>query len=173
MTNPLIIREGERHTLRVFSLDMSKAEVKALEDPAVLLGLPGLEPVRFDLIELADLEGVGLTRYLIEGSGGSEGQIAADRGVLDGLAGFVLILRSPNDGVPAAVLRPDPRLRLIGFYTEDVPPVTFEPLPEVAAEGLLPQGKPVMSDARIGGMVATVVLVLMFVMVAVVIWMAA
>ncbi|MEO5621317.1 MAG: hypothetical protein ABIQ85_10385, partial [Cypionkella sp.] len=64
------------------------------------------------------------------------------------------------------------RLRLIGLYREDTPQIVFEPLPDAAATGEVPQGKPVWSNARIGGMVATAVLIFLAIFTVLFIWMA-
>ncbi len=163
-TDPLILLAGERHVLRVFALDMPAPQAAALvgdsDTLARLLGLPAVNPAGVEVIDLADLAGVGLVRYLTEGDGIAEAALAADAAALTALQGWVLILRSQAVATPTT-LQPAPTLRLIGRYAEEELPLAFEPLPSAAAVGLIPQGKPPMSDARIGGMVATVVLVLM------------
>jgi hypothetical protein len=60
----------------------------------------------------------------------------------------------------------------MGTYAEVVPSVRFTPLPSQSARGVLAGGKPPMSDARMGGMVATVALLVMFGLTALVIWLA-
>ncbi len=187
MTIP--IPPNERHTLRVFALDMTLPEVAALRDANALLN-PGqiIPPMRADAaqrllgapVDVAqvdvfhsdDVEAIGLAAYLIEGNAVAETQIAADAERLDAYRGCVLAIRSQAFGGQAAMLHPDPRLRLMGTYTEESPPVRFDPLPSQAAQGVLGGGKPPMSDARIGGMVATAALIFLFALTAFVIWFA-
>lgn len=175
MSLMLTIPAGERQVLRVFALDLPREQaLELIGQPDVLAGLLGVavDPAGIEVFDVADLAGVGLVTYLIEGDGAAEAQIAADRARLAALSGFVMIVRSQAFAGHAAELRLDACLTPIGRYGEDVPVVQFEPLPNAAAVGLTGQGKPAMSDARIGGMVATAVLVLMFVFVAVFVWMA-
>jgi hypothetical protein len=187
MTIP--IPPGERHTLRVFALDMTATEVAALRDAdampepgqvvpflraeaaARLLGV-AVDATHVEVFHSDDVEAIGLAAYLTEGNAVSQAQIAADAGMLDAYRGYVLTIRSRTFGGRAALLRPDPKARLIGTYAEEVPPVRFDPLPTPSASGALGGGKPPMSDARIGGMVATVALILMFALTAFVIWFA-
>ncbi len=165
----------------VYTLAMTVAEIRAtglgalapgatvdMVPPELTALLPGapVRPADVQVFDMADLVGVGLATFLIDGNGAVEAQIEADRARLDALQGFVLIVHGP---APTPV---DPRLTLIGRYAEDRTPVKFEPLPNASAKGVLPQGKPPKSDARIGGMVATVVLLILFVFTALLIWFA-
>jgi hypothetical protein len=180
---------NERHTLRVFALDMTAAEVAALRDTdtvlapgqviphlraeatARLLGVP-VDVTQVDVFHTDDIEAIGLAAYLIEGNAVAETQIAADTDMLDAHRGYVLALRAQAFGGQAATLTPAPQLRLMGTYTEETPPVRFEPLPSAAATGVLTGGRPPMSDARIGGMVATFVLVFLAALTTLMIWIA-
>jgi hypothetical protein len=187
MTIP--IPANERHTLRVFALDMTAAEVAVLRDSDAPFApgqvLPRLRPdavarllgvvvdvAQVEVFHSDDIAAIGLAAYLTEGNAVAEAQIAADAGMLDKYEGYVLTIRSQAFGGQAAVLRPDPKLRLMGTYAETVPPVKFDPLPAASAKGVLGGGKPPMSDARMGGMVATVALLVMFGLTALVIWFA-
>ncbi len=179
MTAPIPIPANERHTLRVFTLETTAAEVDRLRDGrgnpiAALLGVSSLDPDYAEVFDVKDLGDLGLAAYLIDGNGVAEAQIAADRARLDAIRGFVLIVHTAAFGGQAATLHPDARLTLIGTYAEDIPPVRFEPLPDAAAKGVLEpgMGKKPMSEARISGMVATVVLVFLFVLVAFFVWSA-
>ena len=148
----LLLPEGERHVLRVFALNLPAAEVARLSGKAdllaALLGVEALDPSAVEVFDLADLAGLGLAAYLVEGNGAAEAPIAADCDQLDALTGAVLILHSAAFEGRATRLHPDPRLRLIGRYGQDLPPALFEPLPDAAAKGLLPQGRPVATDMR-------------------------
>jgi hypothetical protein len=179
----------ERHTLRVFALDMTAAEVAALRDAdavlepgqvlpylrtdaaARLLGV-AVDATQVEVFHTDDVEAIGLAAYLIEGNAVSQAQIAADADRLDAYRGYVMTIRSQAFGGQAATLRPDPKARLMGTYSEEVPPVRFDPLPSSSASGVLGGGRAPMSDARIGGMVATFVLLFLFVLTGLLIWIA-
>jgi hypothetical protein len=183
------IPPNERHTLRVFALDMTLAEVAALRDMDAVL-TPGhvVPPLRADAAERLlgvqvdvaqvdvfhsdDVEAIGLAAYLIEGNAVAEAQIAADADMLDAYRGYVMALRAQAFGGQAATLTPAPQLRLLGTYTEETPPIHFEPLPAQAAKGVLAGGRAPMSDARIGGMVATFVLLFLALFTVLLIWIA-
>jgi hypothetical protein len=172
MTDPLAIPASDRHTLRLFALDMARPELDRLTrpDPAdtaaqadraalltQLLGLPdlglpddtSLDPDFVEVFDTADLGDLGLTGYLAEGGNIPDAQIAPDRDRLDALNGPVLVLFSRALQGKAATLRPDPRLTLIGTYTEDVPPVHFEPLPSAMAKGTLTPSLPRQAPTRL------------------------
>jgi hypothetical protein len=186
----MTIPPNECHTLRVFALDMTAAEVAALRDAdavlepgqvvphlrpdaaARLLGVAAVDVAQIEVFHSDDIAAIGLAAYLTEGNAVAEAQIAADAGMLDGYEGYVMIVRAQAFGEQAAVLIPAPKVRLMGTYAEEVPPVRFDPLPTSSATGVLGGGKPPMSDARMGGMVATVALILMFGLTAFVIWLA-
>jgi len=179
----LNIPAHERNTCRVFALRLTPPEVRrlrtgdaddALIDPvaiAALLGSSIIDAAHVEIFDVAVLADVGLTTFLTQGNGIAEVAIEADRGQLDAVEGYVLILYSKAFAGEAATLHLDPALTLIGTYAEDLPPVRFEPLPSAAATGVLPGSvKPPMSDARIGGMVATVALLVMFALAALMVW---
>ena len=163
-----------RDTLLLFALDLPTEAVAALRGDAGALaralGLPSLTPHRVEVVDLADLTGLGLATYLTEGLGLDPSQITADRGQIDALRGPVLVLQT--GALIPDVLTPAPALRLIATYPLPTTPVRFEPLPDAAATGLLPQGKPVWSDARMGGMVATAALIFIALFTLAFIWMA-
>jgi hypothetical protein len=137
-----------------------------------LLGVDGVDVAQIDLFHSDDIAAIGLAAYLTEGNAVAEAQIAADAGMLDAYQGYVLTLRAQAFGGRAVVLRSDPKVTLMGTYAEEVPPVRFEAIPTASAKGVLGGGKPPMSDARMGGMVATVALIIMFGLTAFVIWFA-
>ncbi|WP_170372331.1 hypothetical protein [Ruegeria arenilitoris] len=116
----LDISAGERGVIRLFALDMRPEEAKFLREPGAadqVLGVSGLDPQQIDVFPVSDLEDLGLYGYLSEGCGVSEDQL--DRAKLESVDGWVLVLRSAALSARAATLSPDPRLRLIGLYTEE------------------------------------------------------
>lgn len=134
----------DRDGVRVFTANLTPDDVR--RDKAslaeTLLGDPDLDPAYLEIFDLADLSGVGLSSYLIDGLGVPEAAIR-DRAGLDALEGPVLILLSKALHGREVSLTLDPRLALFGTYAEARPPVHFEPLPTLAAEGhLSPQPPP-------------------------------
>jgi hypothetical protein len=171
----ITIPPNERHTLRVFAVALPKDEVLRIHGQAgllaALLGVPEVDTSQIALFHTDDLEGVGMIDYLLDGGGVTEAQIATDREILAAYRGYILTARDAAFPTRPVTLRPDARLRLLGAYAEETAPVRFEDLPDVAATGLI-AGKPAKSDARIGGMVATFVLVFLFALTGLMIWIA-
>jgi hypothetical protein len=175
----LTLQPGERRVLRLFALDLPRAEVEGLEKSpegddllSALLGVDALDRAAVEVFDVEDLTGIGLAGYLMAGDGIPEAQIEPDRQRLEEVTGGVLLVYSEAFPARPLTLTPDPRLRLIGLYREDTPQIVFEPLPDAAAMGEVPQGKPVWSNARIGGMVATAVLIFLAIFTVLFIWMA-
>ncbi len=203
MNDPLTVKAIERGTVRVFALDMTAREVDRLRNPgpppgfafsddpakdfpdyvasdderdpiATLLGTDLADSDFVEVFHTDDISAIGLATYLVEGNGAAEAQIEADRARLDALHGHVVIVLSAAFGGQATTLRPDPRLTLVGCYTEP-PPAPVLPLPQYdSAKGII-AGPPVkvVSDAAMGGRVAAVVLLLLFLFVMAFVWMAA
>ncbi len=116
----LTIASHERGVIRLFSLDMRPEEAKFLREPGAVdqvLGVKGLDPEQIDIFPVSDLEDLGLYGYLSEGCGVSEDQL--DRPRLEAIEGWVMVLRSAAFGGRSATLSPDPRLHLIGLFTEE------------------------------------------------------
>ncbi|MEX0305755.1 MAG: hypothetical protein AB3N12_00080 [Ruegeria sp.] len=116
----LTIAPHERGVIRLFALDMRQEEAKFLREPGAagqVLGVDGLDPKQIDIFPVSDLEDLGLYGYLSEGCGVSEDQL--DRTALDAIEGWVMVLRSAAFESQPATLSPDPRVHLIGLYTEE------------------------------------------------------
>ncbi|MFP5479840.1 MAG: hypothetical protein ACLGIE_09155 [Alphaproteobacteria bacterium] len=149
----LTIPPHDRHGIYLFSAALGPEEMQ--RDKARLatglLGDPDLDPAHLELFDLADLAGVGLPTYLVEGLGISEAAVAPDRARLEALTGPVLILRSKALHGRGVTLTPDPRLTLLGSYREESPPVHFTPLPTAAAQGTLTAPPPAPGPHRLPG----------------------
>ena len=116
----LIVAPHEHGVLRLFTLDMRPQEAKFLREPGAVdqvLGVTDLDPQQIDIFPVSDLEDLGLYGYLNEGGGVSKDQL--DRDELEAIEGWVMVLRSAAFGGRAVELRPDPRLNLVGLYTEE------------------------------------------------------
>lgn len=161
---PLTIPAHERHGIRLFTAALSPEEMQRdkAELVAALFDDPDLDPAHVELFDTTDLAGVGLAGYLAEGQGISEAALAPDLARLEAVAGPVLVLRSRALHGRAVTLAPDPRLTLIASYTEDRPPVHFEPLPSDAAKGRLTAPGPLAAAPRLprGAVILGVVLLL-------------
>ncbi|WP_171238504.1 hypothetical protein [Ruegeria sp. HKCCA5763] len=116
----LAVAPHERGVLRLFRLDMRPEEAKFLREPGAadqVLGVDGLDPAQIDIFPVSDLEDLGLYGYLTEGCGVSADQL--DKDALSAIDGWVMVLRSAAFQGRPAMLKPDPRLRLIGLFTEE------------------------------------------------------
>ncbi|MBW4710547.1 hypothetical protein KX928_22395 [Roseobacter sp. YSTF-M11] len=134
----VIIKANERSKIRVFAVNLPPGEVadtlKTQPKPDVarqLLNSPHLNTSSTEIFPVSDLTGVGLSGYLGEGYAVGDEQLAADRGKLDGLDGYVLLLFSDSFAGAETTLTPSPELTLIGTYTEarpsdDVTPITAD-----------------------------------------------
>jgi len=185
MSDRFEIKANEHGVVRLFTVDTSAEppmmsierdwEADAEDPPWPLRDALGVEYLDSDFIELfdvEDLEGVGLPQYMIDGLGVSEADVAGDRARLEAINGLVLVVLSSAFGGHAGTLTPKSPLRWIGTYTEDRAPVSFKPLPSESATGTT-AGKPPPSDAAMSGRVASIALLVLFLLVAVVIWVAA
>ncbi len=116
----LTIAPREHGVIRLFTLDMRPEEAKFLREPGAadqVLGAADLDPDQIDVFPVSDLEDLGLYGYLNDGCGVSEDQL--DRTTLETVEGWVMVLRSAAFHGRPATLTPDPRLKLIGLFTEE------------------------------------------------------
>jgi len=138
MTTLLRIPAHEAHVLRVFAVD--EAVDAPVEDQAVLeaLGAEAIKTAEVELFDVNDLQDMTLSEYLAEGHGIAGDQLAPMRAQLNGLTGRVLLLPSRAFDGRAQEMRPRAPLRMIGRFSEEVPPVSFAPLPDGGAQGVIP-----------------------------------
>lgn len=116
----LNVAPHEHGVLRLFQLDMRPEEAKFLREPGAadqILGVEGLDLAQIDVFPVSDLEELGLYGYLNEGCGIPKDQL--DRDALESVEGWVMVVRSAAFQGRAATLRPNPKMRLIGLYTEE------------------------------------------------------
>lgn len=177
MTDRIHIKPTEHGVVRVFDVDLPPEQIKPfnrrngtwpLQDA---LGAGTLDPAHVDLIAVEDLDELGLAGYLSEGHGISADDLRDMRGRLAALSGHVLIVTSRAFGGEEQTLSPRAPLHLVATFTEDRPPVSFDPLPSQAARGVT-GGKPPPSDAAMSGRVASIALLVLFLLVALVVWVA-
>lgn len=190
MTDRIDIPAQEHGVIRIFAVNLPEAEVASMlrnmpppatptgdlpEVPAAaaLLGWPDLDTRYAALFAIRDLTGVGLTGYLTEGLGLEEAQISPDHARLTALDGYVLIVMSRAFGGQPVALHLPAALTLIGTYREKAAPVIFEPLPAGGAQDA-PQtkGRKPVSDAAMSGRIATIALLVLFLLTGLLVWMA-
>ncbi len=185
MTDPLHVRQDEFGTVRLFGLRGSQAEIARLtarhQDaegrvhwPLLAeLGVDHLDESHVELFDVAQLGDIGLTGYMEEGLGIPAAQIAEHRALLDNEGGQVLILLAGAFGGRQMDLKPSDKLAFLGLFTEERPPVTFDPLPAGGAQGApLSGGRKPVSDAAMSGRIAMAALLVLFLLTGLVVWMA-
>ena len=98
MTEMIEIPKGARDQVLVFALDMPPEQVAFLRDEdaalAQALGLTTLDRAQVEIFPVEDLEGLGLLGYLREGLAVSEADLSTHGLKLDGLTGYVMVLRA-------------------------------------------------------------------------------
>lgn len=179
MSDPLDIKTAPYRSVWIFSIDLPDGEIDAFYHEAHTenainwpLGKAlGIHPYPdHDFVEVFDLEGlqsIGFSNYLIDGNGLDIGDDAA---LLDSLTGHVLLVFAQGVENDQTAFVPQAPLKLIGRYSQSPQKLELNSLTSEAAKGQLPQGKPPKSDARIGGMVATFVLIFLFIFVGLFVW---
>nr|WP_321249371.1 hypothetical protein [uncultured Ruegeria sp.] len=167
----LTVAPHERGVLRLFALDMRPEEAKFLRETGAadqVLGVPGLDPEQIDVFPVSDLEDLGLYGYLSEGCGVSEDQL--DREMLEAIDDWVMVLRSAALGGRAATLQPDPRLRMIGLFTEEATNWTGGPIETESAKPFsAPQTAPVDDKPRRMG--SAILALVIFLVIGGVLWL--
>lgn len=168
----LTIPANDHGQLRIFSLDFPPPD--ALRDKTIegLAGAFGatLNPDFVDVIDLAALDDMSLIAYLKAGYDLTPD--AVDHAALSGLSGWVVLVMSTAFGEDAITLNLTSGLTHITTLGDAASLTALDPLTSDAAKGVAtpPTPKPAKSDARIGGMVATVALLMMFALVGIMIW---
>lgn len=184
MTDKIEIGESETGVVRVFDVDLDRAEAEAFNRRngswplKEALGAESLDPHHLDLIQVEELTGFGLRQYLEEGMGVAWDDLEDQHVVIEGLKGTVLVVGSRAFGGQAQVLTPRAPLKLVATLNEEKPPIKFDPLPSAGAQVVPAPEEPAgpepkkKSDAAMSGRVAMIALLVLFVLTAVVVWVA-
>lgn len=171
--DPNYVSSSEIGVLRLYAIDLApekitdfteqpsgEGEVWPLKDA---LGATDLDADCVDVFDVATLEQIGLSGYLVAGNGIAEADVAPYEDMLNSLQGHVAIVLSAAFGGFEGTLNPTPPLRYIAAFREEGAPVTFKPLPDDGAkrveEAELTKKTP--SDAAMSGRVATIALLVM------------
>lgn len=183
MSAPINITNTESGIVRLFTVDLpaegiAKFTARNGRWPlAEALGADTLDPEFIDVFDVDDLKGLGLTTYLADGHGIPEDQLTPLRPRLESLHGTVMVITSRAFSGLAQTITPRAPLNLIATFSEDRTPARFDPLPDPGTLDASPpppqpaRKKP--SDAAMSGRIATLALLVLFALVAVMIWIAA
>ncbi|MDJ1006534.1 MAG: hypothetical protein QNJ13_01815 [Paracoccaceae bacterium] len=128
------------------------------------------DPARLDIFPAAKIAPVGLDAFLAEGHGIAAADLVPFKTELDGLKGTVVVLpaRALSDGRVTLALAPP--ARHVATFREAAAEIAAPlPIETESAKGSLgaPSGPAPKSDARVGGMVAAIVLVFLAIFVTV------
>jgi len=136
----------EAGVIRLFAIDLPLDEIKAFNTKTNrddgdahwplkdALGAQYLDEDFVEVFPVSDLEGLGLSGYLMQGNDVTSDQIDPMRGQLDQLKGHVLLVfSSAFDGI-AQTLKPTQSLRHIATFFTEGTPVTFDKLPDDSAQ---------------------------------------
>ena len=169
----LTIPAHDHGQLRVFALDFAPPDALKLKTTEGLAGSFGviLNPAYVDVIDIAALGEMSLKDYVKQGY--DFDLDPADTAALSELQGWVVIVMSRATAGAETTLDLTPGLRHVTTIGTQMTLNPQAPLESDAAKGVLtPPTKKPMSDARIGGMIATLALLVLFALVAVMIWVA-
>ncbi|MEM9709565.1 MAG: hypothetical protein AAF871_12345 [Pseudomonadota bacterium] len=151
----------------VFQLDWP-AKLEALTKPGEggsplekTLGAGPFDIDGVDIFEASAVQPVGLGSYLVDGHGIEATDLLAFGAQLEGLTGVIVVVTARAFDGDTALLRPKPPLRYIAQFREaqGAPGPALPLESDAATEKVSRPGKKPKSDARIGGMVATAVLI--------------
>lgn len=169
MIDPMTVPTRERGIVRLFDVTLPPDAAEAFAaDPEALaraLGVARVDPGHVDVFRVERLADLGLAAYLSEGHGVPPEALVPDADRLAALDGHVAVVRSRAFPEEGAELAPRPPLALVGAWPEDRAPVSFAPLPDSGAAGMLagPPGGPVPPSGRrtLGLVVALLALLLL------------
>ncbi len=170
----LIIPDTDHGKIRVFSVSdpvdgLSDREIEAL---VATFGNAPLDPDFVDVIHTDDLDDMSLVDYVVQGYDIQPDE--SDIGAFSLVEGTVVLIMSRAHEGREVTLSLAEGVRHITTLGRGARMTVSAQIDTKSSEGSAaigdPVGKPPKSDARIGGMVATVALILMFVLVGVMVW---
>lgn len=139
------------------------------------LGVIIAEPADVQLIAADSLRGLGLAPFLAMGYGVDSAALEAAIGMQEPTEDSFVVLRSGAFGGAAVTLAESTDATLIATFAEaGAQAPTMAKLRSDSTEGIItePPAKPAKSDARVGGMVAMVALLVLFALTGLMIWIA-
>lgn len=182
--DPLSMPAGARRTVWVFTVDLPEADLGAFTGTAGANGAPApvaealgvarVDAARIEAFDAATMRDYGLPAYLTEANGMDPESVAPDRAKLTALTGPVLLVF--GEALPEGTERLAPKapLRLVGRYVEslDLAPRTA-PVSEAAKGPVGDAPRKAPSQAAMSGRIAGIALLVLFLLVAVMVWVAA
>jgi hypothetical protein len=189
MSDQLAIPAASVRSVWVFSVDLPESDLDAFRGKAPegangclspmmeAVGAGRLAPSHVELFMAETLAGYGMADYLIEANGMDAVSVDPDRARLDALTEPVLLVFSGAlaDGIDR--LEPKAPLTLVGRYTETVTFTLRAPLRSDAAETPAASVEDPLdkrpSDAAMSGRIATIALLVLFLVVGLMLWVAA
>ena len=169
MSTPVKISATEHGVIRVFAWDGD--DVPGLDEVKAALGARELHDSHVDIIDLNDLDEYGLSGYLTEGLGVAKDEVAPLAPRFGILKGRVVVISSPAFGGVAQSLTVRAPLRPLATLNEMREDIRFEELPAGATRA--EADKPRASNAAMSGRIAALALLIMFALVALMVWIAA
>ena len=169
------INGSETNTTRLFHLDLPREAVERFTTQAGTgewplkygLGASHLRGAFVDVVDLADLGEMPLTRYLTEAHGVQASDLRPHAAQIDGLRGHVIILPSPAfDGQSQDLTIATP-LRWIGTFAEDKPTPRGARLRSSSAKGQTGGGAPLNAPDNQGWLLKLVLAALAVIFLAV------
>ena len=188
----LDVKANEAGVVRVFALSMGDDQAKALKantadgtegtDASSLqelaLGATTVNDDHVEVFPVSDLGDMTLPDYLKEGAGVATQALDADRFKLASLEGWVMVVYSTAFRGVAQTLSPSAQLTLVGTYAQEG--IDWSPQIDLSTPSALPQKddaaapaqKKRPSDAAMSGRIATLALLVMFLLVGLMVWIA-
>ena len=154
-----IVRAGEAGVIRLYRVNGEMG----VEEVAGALGTGPLAESHVEVIAPGDLQGVGLSRYLIDGVGADEAEVMPVAGQLDAVSGPVVLVLSRAFGGEEREIAAGPRLEPLARFGEARPETPEQVVASPSAEGPVLGGTPPEGMGRQRGWqaVAGIVLVLL------------
>lgn len=169
----LSIPDNDHGKIRVFAVAEPHKDLIE-KTPESLLATFGTNALNIDFVDVLDVEELGeeldLLDYIAEGY-----DVAVDEGdmaVLSRQTGIVVFIMSrAHEGVALDLTLGD-GVRQLTTLGRGARMTVAARIDTEASDGVIgaPDAKPAKSDARVGGMVATIALVLMFALVGLMVW---
>ena len=188
----LEIPANETGIVRVFALSTGEEQARALKANTsegtegthasslqqLALGSMALNDNHVEVFPVSDLGDMALADYLIEGAGVTPQNAEADRFKLSSLDGWVMVVYSSAFRGVKQRLNPSSQLTLVGTYPQES--IDRSSVIDLSTPSALPRGpetqepneKKRPSDAAMSGRIATVTLLVMFLLVGLMVWVA-
>lgn len=146
MTDKLAVSEHEVGLYRVFALDLPASQITAFTTPdgdayplRDALSLAHLDPQHVQILDLKDLQALGVEAYLSEGLGLTKAKYASALPRIEAREGHIAVIASAAFQRPEIIV-PKPPVAFIALLQEDAPKTAFVDLSTPSAEGTISVG---------------------------------